>query len=204
MFCCSLHVQLPSSALFHTSYAYNFDVNSWNYPACACILVKKCGSVLLSLLLNSMDSHLYQLPFLEIEIIPLTTFRVMPRKYITHEDRSCHKELSWKLTWYYIQFLRAYLILCLQGIFLFLHILIICISSRTENKLRGTHFPLWWWGECKGAWQDETVVLVQLWKADSSRHLNDSLLKMELQILVSSQFVLLFTAKMPNCGTPWG
>lgn len=134
MFCCSLHVQLPSSVLFHTSCAYNFDVNYWNYPARACLLVKICGSVLLSSLLNSPDAHLYQLPFLEIEIISLASFSVMPRKYIMHEDVSCHKELPWKLTLYYIQFLRAYLILCLRGIFLFLHRLTIGISSRTENK----------------------------------------------------------------------
>lgn len=151
MFCCSLHVQLPSSALFHTSCACNFDVNYWNYLACARILVKICGSVLLSPLLNSTDSHLYQLLFLEIEIIPLASFSAMPRKYITHEDVFCHKESSGKLTCYYIQFL--------QGIFLFLCRLIIGISSRIEKKWRGTHFPLWWWGECKDAWQDETLLL---------------------------------------------
>lgn len=162
IFCCSLHVQLPSSALFHTSCAYNFDVNYWNYPACAHILVKICGSVLLSPLLNSTDSLLYQLPFLEIEIIPVASFSVVPRKYITHEDVSCHKELSWTLTWYCRQFLRAYLILCLQGIFLFLCRLIVGISSRTEKKLRGTHFPVWWWVErCLKRW-NSPVLLVQL------------------------------------------
>lgn len=203
MFCCSFHVQLPSSVLFHTSCAYNFDVNYWNYPACACILVKICGSVLLSPLLNSTDTHLYQLPFLKIEIIPLASFSVMPRKYITHEDVFCHKELSWKWTWYYIQFLRAYLILCLQDIFLFPHRLIIGISSRTAEKLI---LIFLFGGEVSVKMLDEMKlsccfsIVVKSWLL---WYLNDSLLKKDLQTLVSSsQLVLLFSTKMLSSGTP--
>lgn len=66
---------------------------------------------------NSTDLHLYQLPSLEIEIIPMASFIVVPRKYITHGDVSCHKELTLKLT--HMQCLRVCFALYLQGGFIF-------------------------------------------------------------------------------------
>lgn len=63
-----------------TSRTCNFDQNYHNYPACVDILVKNKWVTAAVSSANGIDSHLYQLPSVEIEIIPLASFSVVPTK----------------------------------------------------------------------------------------------------------------------------
>lgn len=137
---------------------------------------------------KSTDLHLYQLPSLEIEIIPMASFIVVPRKYITYGDVSCHKELTLKLTC--MQCLRVCFALYLQSGFIFHLYINWLLVPFPEQKRNWEVFIFLFGGEVILKVLDKMklspVMLVQLSKANPSRHLNDSLMKTELESLVSS------------------